>query len=124
MINAPEGSQYVDLTIDRDDIKLDAAGVPVYICDSESIGQDIVHAIRESGFLVDMIANRNRDERRILINKIKMLVENDIRIIPGTVEIMLIKHTRDSYIYSLTADTYNDGSISTTINGSSNDQLR
>lgn len=79
---------HVDLLIEDDKIKLDADGLPVMCAGVVSIGQDIIHAIRESGLAYQMIANRSSESRRTIETDIKLLVENDERIIPGTVEII------------------------------------
>lgn len=86
-LQAPEGAKYIDLLISDDDLALDPAGVPELVWDRDSIAQDIKHAIRESGYLVEMVAERSRDRRRLLMQKIRLLVEDDLRIVPGTVEI-------------------------------------
>jgi Protein of unknown function (DUF2590) len=79
---------HIDLLIENDEIKLDADGLPVMCSGVVSIGQDVIHAIRESGLAYQMIANRSSESRRTIETDIKLIVENDERIIPGTVEII------------------------------------
>ncbi len=78
---------YKDILITNDDLDLDVDGQAVIIYDQDVIVQDLIHAIRESGLLVDMIAERSNERRQLLQQKIILLAEDDERIIPGTVTI-------------------------------------
>jgi hypothetical protein len=75
---------YTDLLITDDDLDLDVAGNPLLVDDRDVIAQDLVHMIREKGFLPPLVGNRNRD----LINRtqveITLAVDNDTRIVPGS----------------------------------------
>ena len=51
-------AKYIDLLISNDDLTPDAGGIPEKIADRASIAQDLVHMIRESGLLTEMLANR------------------------------------------------------------------
>lgn len=77
-------ADYVDLRITDDDMTLDAGGNPVLLDGRASIAQDIMHMIRESGLLVEIIANRDARKRRANIVKITIAVDDDERIVPGT----------------------------------------
>lgn len=79
---------HIDLLIENDEIKLDADGLPIMCSGVVSIGQDIIHAVRESGLAYQLIANRSSESRSTIETDIKLIVENDERIIPGTVEII------------------------------------
>lgn len=76
-----------DLLITNRDITLDPAGIPMYVQDRQSITQDVVHMIRESGLLTQLIAERSRSKRDARITELQVLVEDDFRIVPGTVVI-------------------------------------
>lgn len=101
-------AEYIDLRISRDDVTLDAGGQPVLLDGRASIAQDIQHMIRESGLLVDIIANRDARARRTNLVRITMAVDDDERIVPGTTVIS------ESALgeYWLTATTVKYGSIS------------
>jgi len=92
---------YTDLKITDDEIELDAAGIPVKIYDRDVIAQDVRHMIRESGLLPQMIAERSRDMRGLILKRLRMLVESDSRIIPGSTEINEISNGE----FMLTADS-------------------
>lgn len=99
--------RYLDLFIENEDIKLDSGNMPI-ICDNRvSIAQDIKHSILESGLVTLLIAERSRILRRDIILKIMLLVEEDERLIPGTV---LINEENNNRLF-LTADTYDFGTI-------------
>lgn len=99
--------KYIDLYIENDDLVLDIAGNTEVISDRDVIAQDLVHMIREKGFLPPLVGNRNRD----LIDKTKveitLAVDNDYRIVPGSAEI----EEPESGIFYLTAETIEFGPI-------------
>ncbi|WP_392551241.1 DUF2590 family protein [Orbus wheelerorum] len=94
---------YFDLLINGNDITLDNVNEPVITCDFISIGQDIKHAIIESGLAIKLIGERSPLIRTDIINQIELLAEQDRRIIPGTVNIA--EETTERYL--LTAKAYN-----------------
>lgn len=79
--------KYIDLLISNDDLTPDAGGIPEKIADRASIAQDLVHMIRESGLLTEMLANRDAGARRLNMIKVTLAVDDDERIVPGTAEI-------------------------------------
>lgn len=98
---------YLDLLITDEDITLDSGNQPI-ICDNRvSIAQDVKHAILESGLATLLIAERSRILRRDIILQIILLVEEDERLIPGTVVI----NEENPRRLLLTADTYDFGRI-------------
>lgn len=94
---------YFDLLVTDNDITLDTVNEPVITCDFISIGQDIKHAIIESGLAIKLIGERSPIMRLDIINQIELLAEQDTRIIPGTVNIT--EETAERYL--LTAKAYN-----------------
>lgn len=80
-------TKYLDLHIIDDDITPDAGGLPLKLSGRASIAQDIVHMIRERGYLTAMLAERSSRLRRELMVKITIDVDDDPRIIPGTARI-------------------------------------
>jgi hypothetical protein len=77
-------STYFDLLITGDDLTLDGAQIPVIISDREVIAQDLVHMIREAGYLPPLIGNRNKDLSERTKIEITIAVDNDYRIVPGS----------------------------------------
>lgn len=101
-------ADYIDLHIEKDDLKLDAGGNPVLLDGRASIAQDIMHMIRESGLLVGIIANRDARARKTSLVRITMAVDDDSRIVPGTT---VISESRPGE-YWLTARTVKYGELS------------
>ena len=109
-------SIYRDLHILNGDVVLDAGSNPTYLTDRDVIAQDIVHAILDTGLANLLVSDRGTGVTQDTQTKIKLLVEDDVRIMPGTVRI--------EQVYSLQtgggqwwvfADTINFGSISSSI---------
>ena len=98
---------YLDLLITDNDLVLDTGGNPVTITDRDVIAQDLVHMIREEGFLPPLVGNRNRG----LVEKTKMLVplavDNDARIVPGSARIDEVR----GGVFYLSAETMDFGPI-------------
>jgi len=101
-------ADYIDIRITSDDLTLDAGGNPVLLDGRASIAQDIKHMIRETGLLVEIIANRDARMRRANIIKITIAVDDDERIVPGTT---VIEESKPGE-YWLTAQTVKYGSLS------------
>lgn len=79
---------YIDLLITDNDLTLDPSNQPLLVEDRASIAQDIGHMIRDSGLLVTLMAERDRFRRTDCIKQLELLVEEDERLVPGTVEII------------------------------------
>lgn len=104
-------AKYIDLLISNDDLTPDAGGIPEKIADRASIAQDLVHMIRESGLLTEMLANRDAGTRRLNMIRVTLAVDEDDRIVPGTAEITETKLGT----YLLTAETVDYGPLSLTL---------
>lgn len=101
-------SLYIDLLITGRDLTLNSGNEPV-LCDNRvSIAQDCVHAIIESGLATQLVGERSPTLRADLRNQIEMLVEDDERIVPGTVRV----NEESQVKLWITADTYDFGRIS------------
>jgi len=100
--------KYSDLRITDNDLTLDAGGNPVLLDGRASIAQDIMHMIRESGLLVEIIANRDARKRQTNLVKITIAVDDDERIVPGTA---VIDESAPGE-YWLTAQTVEYGELS------------
>jgi hypothetical protein len=105
-------ADYVDLLITNDDFTLDAAGEPMLVYDADCIAQDIKHLIRESGLMVEIIGQRDNIKVRSNLQKLKLLIEEDVRLVPGTVVITQI----DIETFYITATTYKYGNIDFEVN--------
>ncbi|EBL7585768.1 DUF2590 family protein [Salmonella enterica] len=99
---------YIDLLINNGDFLLNAGHEPELCNNRKSIGQDIVHAIIESGLATQLIAERSPTLRADIFTRLELLVENDERIVPGTVEINEESQKR----LWVTASTYDFGTLS------------
>ncbi|HFK5463619.1 TPA: DUF2590 family protein [Morganella morganii] len=101
-------SLYIDLLITGRDFTLNSGNEPV-LCDNRvSVAQDCVHAIIESGLATQLVGERSPTLRADLRNQIEMLVEDDERIVPGTVRV----NEESQVKLWVTADTYDFGRIS------------
>lgn len=77
-------SIYSDLEIRDDDLALDGAQAAL-IVDRDVILQDLRHALRESGLPLLLIGERSGVRQRLIVNQMINLVEEDTRVIPGSV---------------------------------------
>ncbi|EAR3126758.1 DUF2590 family protein [Salmonella enterica] len=99
---------YVDLLIQGNDFVLNTGNEPELCNNRKSIGQDIIHSIIESGLATELIAERSPTMRADIFTRMELLIEDDERIVPGTVEISEERRTR----LWITASTYDFGGIS------------
>ena len=100
-------SLYIDLLITNNDLSLDPSNQPLLVEDRASIAQDIGHMIRESGLLVTLVAERDRFRQADCIQQLELLVEDDVRLVPGTVRIL----EEEKGQYLVTAKTVEFGSV-------------
>ncbi|MDL5601651.1 MULTISPECIES: DUF2590 family protein [unclassified Pseudomonas] len=100
-------SEYVDLLIADNDLVLDPSHQPLLVDDRACIAQDIAHMIRDSGLLVVLVAERDRLRQRDCIQRMELLVEADVRLVPGTARIT----QQAPGVYLVTAKTLKFGSI-------------
>lgn len=98
---------YIDLLITNNDLTLDPSNQPLLVEDRASIAQDIGHMIRESGLLVTLVAERDRFRQADCIQQLELLVEDDVRLVPGTVRIL----EEEKGQYLVTAKTVEFGSV-------------
>lgn len=98
--------KYSDILIEADDTAFDGYNQVRIIEDRAVILQDLVHAIRESGYLVEMIGERSESRRRLLTTKLVLLVEEDTRVVPGSVTF-----STEGEQWYMSADTYDFGKL-------------
>jgi hypothetical protein len=106
--------KYKDLHIKNGDLVLDAGSNPTYLTDRDVIAQDIVHAIIEAGLANLLISDRGTGITADTQTRIKLLVEDDVRIMPGTVEVQENEHKKGQWWVK--AQTINFGNFSNVIN--------
>ncbi len=104
-------SVYIDLLIIDNDLALDPSRQPLPVEDRACIAQDIGHMIRESGLLVTLVAERNRLKQRDCIQQLELLVEADVRLVPGTASIKELAPGQ----YLVTATTLQFGNVEVTL---------
>ncbi|MGE6448838.1 DUF2590 family protein [Pseudoalteromonas tetraodonis] len=80
-------SIYRDLQIKHGDVVLDAGNNPMYLTDRDVIAQDIVHAILDAGLANLLVSDRGTGATSDTQTQIQLLVEDDLRIMPGTVRV-------------------------------------
>ncbi|MBI9080267.1 MAG: DUF2590 family protein [Pseudodesulfovibrio sp.] len=100
-------SKYFDILVTDDDLTLDVGGIPARCFDRDSIAQDIKHMIRETGLLVDLVANRDERKKAENLVELTMAVDNDERIVPGSCEI----HEPELGVFYLVAETVEFGPV-------------
>ncbi len=77
----------IDLNIINGDLSLDAQLNPVQLTKVQVIAQDIKHRILESGLTVKLIGLRNTQTIDMILTEIELVVEQDERLVPGTIEV-------------------------------------
>jgi hypothetical protein len=77
----------IDLNIINNDLSLDSALTPLQLTKVQVISQDIKHRILESGLLVRLVGLRNTNAIAMILTEIELVVEQDERITPGTIEV-------------------------------------
>lgn len=100
-------ADYFDVLIVGDSIAIDSFGLPLFVEGRASIAQDIKNMIREHGYLVDMVAERNGQRIQRYMTMIEDLVEDDVRIRPGTASLV----RQDNETFLLTAKTMKYGDL-------------
>jgi hypothetical protein len=109
-------AKYTDLHIKNGDVMLDAGKNPTYLTDRDVIAQDIVHAIIEAGLANLLISDRGTGITADTKTRIKLLVEDDVRIMPGTVAVQENEHKKGQWWVK--AQTINFGDFSSEISSS------
>ncbi|MDO6426240.1 DUF2590 family protein [Thalassotalea sp. 1_MG-2023] len=102
-----ETTHHIDLNIVESDLSLDDILSPTKLTKQQVIAQDIKHRILESGLLVRLVGLRNNNAISTILTELELIVEQDERLIPGTIELY---YNSDKTIKVL-ADTYDYGKI-------------
>lgn len=96
---------YTDIRVEGGAWLLDDGSQPRYTADRHSIGQDIQHTIMESGLARKLVGERSPTQRADVMTEIELLVEEDVRLVPGTIELIEAR----AGLIGLTAQTYDFG---------------
>lgn len=104
-------SKFIDLHIQHGDVVLDAGLNPSYLTERAVIAQDIVHAILESGLANLLVSDRGTGVTADTQTQLTILVEDDLRIMPGTVRVEQVKPGQ----WWVFADTIEFGPLSASI---------
>lgn len=99
---------YIDLLIENGNFVLNTGKEPELCNNRKSIGQDIIHSILESGLATQLIGERSPTLRADIFTQLELLIEEDERIVPGTVEVSEENQKR----LWVTASTYDFGGLS------------
>lgn len=99
---------YIDLLITGKNFTLNSGQEPVLCSNRDSIAQDVIHMIIESQLIKHLVAERSRILRTDILLQLEMLVETDLRLVPGTVGITEERPGK----YLVTADTWDFGPLS------------
>ncbi|MFT5788013.1 MAG: hypothetical protein ACI8SJ_000108 [Shewanella sp.] len=110
--------KYIDLHIQHGDVVLDAGLNQTYLTDRAVIAQDIVHAIIESGLANLLVSDRGTGVTADTKTRLTLLVEDDLRIMPGTVKVEEVKAGQ----WWVFADTIDFGSISASLDSANGEQ--
>lgn len=105
--------KYIDLWIEDEDLSLDSGKQPI-LCDNRlSIAQDIKHALLESGLVTALIGERSSVLRSDIFLQMQLLIEEDIRLVPGTIQIIEKQRAEtDKALLWIVAETVEFGQIS------------
>ncbi|RBO85908.1 DUF2590 family protein [Marinomonas aquiplantarum] len=79
----------IDLLIQNDDLVLSGLGEPELVSLSDCVAQDLRHMMREKGYAILMVGERNRVSLTAAAKVIELEIENDSRIYPGTASVEL-----------------------------------
>ncbi len=79
--------EWSDILITDQDITLDAAGIPAMVAQRPTITQDIVHMVIDSGILIELVGERSQSKWTGNMTRLETLIEDDTRIVPGTVQV-------------------------------------
>lgn len=97
----------IDLLIQDDDLVLSSIGEPALTKDADCIAQDLRHMIREKGYAVQLVAERNPVTIAATKKRIELEMEEDRRIYPGTARVELINESLICTAKTLDGDSIN-----------------
>jgi hypothetical protein len=98
----------IDIHVVEGDLQLDSLLNPLQLNNADVIAQDVKHRVLESGLLARLVKQRNKNSISMILTEIELLVEQDDRLIPGSIQ---VHHNIDKTI-SVFANTKEYGSLS------------
>lgn len=98
---------HIDLNILDGDLDLDNIFSPSKLTVADVISQDIKHRLLESGLLIRLIKLRNVNGIAMVLTELELVVEQDNRLIPGSINIF----KNQSGSISITASTKQYGKL-------------
>jgi hypothetical protein len=104
--------QYTDLRIENGSLVIDAGKQPILTDERASVGQDVKHLVMESGLATQLLGQRSAALKNDIYTAMELLVETDVRIVPGTIEV----NDLGDGVVTITATTFEFGDISTQVN--------
>jgi hypothetical protein len=104
-------TDYLDLLVVDGNFILDIAANPLTVQERESIAQDIKHMVIESGYLVELVAERHPEKIRQNLQRIERIIDLDSRIVPGTAQASVA----GAELFYLTATTVDYGHLTVEI---------
>lgn len=99
---------YIDLRITNNDLTPGPGNEPSLLGDRDSIIQDTRHLIRDCGLLSACIGERDNAKIALLLQRLELKIEDDLRLVPGTIKIT----RQGTELFFITADTVKFGKIS------------
>ncbi|MGH1373784.1 MAG: DUF2590 family protein [Cellvibrionaceae bacterium] len=100
--------KHIDLHVVDGDFVIDPTGFSQPVSDRQSIGQDIKHRIIETGLLPLLIGQRSPIERDSIINRLKIEIDKDTRLQPGTVRFLEVENQPGSYYVTAVTLEFSD----------------
>ncbi len=85
-------NNHIDIEIISNDLALGVDGAVRFVSGVDCVQQDIKHAILESGLLPLLVAERSATQIALIKNKICGIVEDDLRVMPGTVTVQNVSN--------------------------------
>ncbi len=104
-------AKYSDLLIQDGVLILDLAQ-PVLTHTRASIAQDVKHLLMDSGLVTQLLAQRSATLRADVLTKMELLIETDVRLVPGSIELNI----RTPSLITITATTYEFGPLALDVN--------
>jgi len=105
------GEKHIDLLVEDGDFVIDRAGFSAPVSDRQSIGQDLKHRIIETGLLPLLIGERSPITRESVINKLKIEIDKDTRLKPGTVRFLEVDNEPGTYYVTAVTIDYGDMTV-------------
>lgn len=78
---------HIDLNVVDRDLALDSLLTPEQLTKANVIGQDIKHRLIESGLPFLLVAQRNQNSIEKVLTEVELIVEQDDRLVPGTIQV-------------------------------------